>query len=83
MTPTKKPVENIEGKGENAGLPAFSPFPTIFCYLPKANFKFSVAFIRLSANALDQSKNFVVWLRIKQQRLVPSFDFLGKVTPFW
>ena len=22
--------ENIVGKGENAGLPAFSPFPTIF-----------------------------------------------------
>ena len=23
-------VENIVGKGEKAGLPAFSPFPTIF-----------------------------------------------------
>ena len=23
-------VENIMGKGENAGIPAFSPFPTIF-----------------------------------------------------
>ena len=23
-------VENIMGKGENVGLPAFSPFPTIF-----------------------------------------------------
>ena len=23
-------VENIVGKGENAGLPAFSPFPTMF-----------------------------------------------------
>ena len=23
-------VENTVGKGENAGLPAFSPFPTVF-----------------------------------------------------
>ena len=23
-------IENIVGKGENAGLPAFSPFPTMF-----------------------------------------------------
>ena len=23
-------VENIVGKGENAGYPAFSPFPTMF-----------------------------------------------------
>ena len=28
-------VENIEGKGENAGQPAFSPFPAMF---PKAFF---------------------------------------------
>ena len=24
-------VEYIVGKGENAGLPSFSPFPTMFC----------------------------------------------------
>ena len=42
--------ENILGKGENAGKPAFSPFP--LCFLPfpkKTNFNFSVTFILLSA----------------------------------
>ena len=52
MTLKKKPFENIEGKGENAGSQHFSLFPTMFSTLPQQNFNFS------SANAfnLDQFK---------------------------
>ena len=41
--------------------------PTIFSTLPKINFSFSVMFILSSATAfnLEQSKNFVVWEKIK------------------
>ena len=30
----KEPFETILGKGENAGKPAFSPFPKMFSILP-------------------------------------------------
>ena len=54
-TLTKRPFENIMGKGENGGkcwLAPFSPFPIIFSTHPKT-------FNLSSANAfnLDQSKN--------------------------
>ena len=53
-----KTLENIVGKGENAGLPAFFSFPPMFSTLPKTNFNFSLTFILSSANALnlDQSQ---------------------------
>ena len=37
-------LQNIVGKGENAGLPAFSPFPTMFSILFRKRFDFSVVF---------------------------------------
>ena len=40
MTLYKRPFENILGKGENAGKPTFSPFPTMFSTLHKINFNF-------------------------------------------
>ena len=50
----KKPFENIEGKGENAGNQHFLLFST----LPKTNLNFSATVNLPSANAfnLDQSK---------------------------
>ena len=48
-----KPFENIVGKEENAGKPAFSSFPTMFSSLPNTNFQFSVTFILSSANAFN------------------------------
>ena len=39
------PFENIVGKRENAENHPFSPFPTMFCTLPRTNFKFLFAFI--------------------------------------
>ena len=52
-------VENIVGKGENAG---FSPFPTMFSTLSKTNFNFSAKSNLSSANTinafnLDMCKN--------------------------
>ena len=63
----KKPFENIEGKGENAGNQHFFPFPTVFSTLPRTNFHFSVTFILSSANAfnLDQSKNLLFGKKLK------------------
>ena len=60
MTLKKKPLENIVGKGENAGNQHFLLFPQCFPSIhPQKNFCFSVTFILSSANAfnLDQSKN--------------------------
>ena len=55
----EKAFENILRKGENAGNPAFSPFPTMFSTCSRINFNFSVTFILSSTNAfnLEQSKN--------------------------
>ena len=33
-------VENILGKGENAGYQHFFPFPKMFSMFPRTNFKF-------------------------------------------
>ena len=56
--PRKKPLENIVGKGENAGNQHFLLFPTLFSTLSKTNFKFLFTFILSPADAfnLDQSK---------------------------
>ena len=40
MTLKKKPLENIAGKGENAGIQHFLLFRTIFSILSKTNFNF-------------------------------------------
>ena len=58
MTLYKKYLENIVGKGENAGNQHFLLFPTMFSTLSPKKFNFSVTFILLSANAfnLDRSK---------------------------
>ena len=60
MTVTKRPFENIEGKGENAGNQHFLlfAFPTMFPTHPITNLYFSITFNLSSANAfnLDQSK---------------------------
>ena len=48
-----EPFENIVGKEENAGKPAFSSFPTTFSTFLKTNFNFRVTFILLSANAFN------------------------------
>ena len=41
------------GKGENAGIPAFSPFPIMFSTLPRKKFDILVSTILLSAIALN------------------------------
>ena len=53
----------IAGKGENAGYPAFSPFPSMFSTLCKTSSNFLFKFILLFANAfnLDQCFFFFVW----------------------
>ena len=57
MTYRKKPFENIEGKGENAGNQHFILFPQCFLPSPKTNFDLSLTFILSSGDAfnLDQS----------------------------
>ena len=56
----KNPLENIVGKGENAGYQHFLLFPQYFPYFPtQISIVFSLTFILLSASAfnLDKSKN--------------------------
>ena len=45
-------------KGNDAGKPVFSPYPTMFSNLPKTNLNFSVKVISTSANdfSLDKSR---------------------------
>ena len=57
LTLRKTPLENIVGKGENAGKPAFSPFPTMFSTVSKTNFDFSVTYNLLSANAFNLDRS--------------------------
>ena len=57
--PEKVALGNIVGKGENAG-DQHSPLPTIFSTLPPKNFIFLVAFILLSANALNLNKSKIL-----------------------
>ena len=52
----QKPFENIEGKGENAGIQHFLLFPTIFSTFSSTNFNFSVTLILSSANAFNLGK---------------------------
>ena len=58
--------ENIVGKGENAGLPAFSPYPTITSTLSDTETLILQAFNLLSANALNLAQpgklSFDNWL---------------------
>ena len=54
------PLENVVGKGENAGNPAFSPFPTMFSTLPGTNLNFSVTFSLLSANVSNFNKSKIL-----------------------
>ena len=59
----KKPLENIVGKGENAGNQHFFPYPTMFSNLSilyKTNFKFPVTFILSYANAFDLDKPHIL-----------------------
>ena len=64
----KKPFENIEGNGENAGNQNFFPFPSVF-YPSQDKFSFfsHINFILSSANAfnLDQSKNLLFGKKLK------------------
>ena len=53
MTLNKNSFENIVGKKRKCWKPAFSPFPTMFSILRYINFKFSITFILLSANAFN------------------------------
>ena len=55
--------------GENAGNQHFLLFPTMFSIDPKANFKFSLASILASANALnlDEGKFFWFWKGLKRR----------------
>ena len=55
MIPEKKPVENIVGKGENAGNQHFSPFPTVFFTVSKTEIIILVIFI-LSSKLLSFGK---------------------------
>ena len=62
----KKPLENIVGKGENAGNQHFLLFTQCFLLFLKQISIFDSHLSLLSANAssLDQSKDFVVWYRV-------------------
>ena len=54
MTWSEKLLDNIVGKGENAGNQHFLLFPQCFLHFPKQNsFFFSLTFVLLSANALN------------------------------
>ena len=73
MTPKKKPLENIGGKGENAGNQHFLLFPQ--CFLDQPTFDLS------SANALNlvMSKNLSFGKELKSEctklstLLLPSY----------
>ena len=51
MTLKKKVLENIVGKGGNAGKQHFLLFPTMFSTYPKTNYNFLVTFMLSSTNA--------------------------------
>ena len=53
----KKSVENIVGKGENAGYAAFSPFPTMFTTLLRREIVILATVDLSSAYALDLVKS--------------------------
>ena len=76
MTLRKKAFENIVGNGENAGTPAFSPFPACFSTLPDSNFSLWVTFILLSANALNLDRSGI-WLLGKEVNF-PYFDHVKR-----
>ena len=53
MALKKKALENTVGKGENAGKPAFSPFPMVFYTLPKREIVILATYSLSSANAFN------------------------------
>ena len=53
MTLSKKPFENIVGKGENAGIQHFLLFPQCFRPFPKHISTFQSHLFFLSANAFN------------------------------
>ena len=55
--PGKKAIENIVGKGENAGKQHFLLFPQCFYTLSQTNFSISATFKFSSANALNLDKS--------------------------
>ena len=57
MTPTKKPFENIVGKGENIGNQHFLLFPQCFQPFTKQFSNFHLCLSSAHASNLDQSKN--------------------------
>ena len=60
LTPLrKKPLENIVGRGENAGNYHFLLFPQS-SYPSQTNFKFLVSFILSSANAFNLNKSIIL-----------------------
>ena len=60
--PKKGASESIVEKGENAGKPTFSPFPTIFSTHQKTNFNFQLhLFCRLQLRPIETCLKFVVW----------------------
>ena len=61
----KKPLENIVGKGENAGYQHFLLFPTMFSTLPK---QISVIYSHL----LCRLQMRLIWTGLKIYRLVKS-----------
>ena len=56
MTLTKRPFEDIVGKGEKWWSPAFSPFLTMFSTLSKTKTIILSTFIVYNAFNLNQSK---------------------------
>ena len=61
-------------KGENAGNPAFSPFPTMFFYFPNTGFSFSVTVtsILLFANAFNFNHSKIL---LFDTVLIPSYIY--------
>ena len=64
-------IEKIEGKGENGGKQAFSPFLTIYFTFLITNFNFGVMFLQ-SANAFnfDTSQIFCFKKQYKRTTMV-------------
>ena len=73
----KKPFEKTVEKGENAGNPAFSCFPTVFSTLTKTKIIVFSTSILSSANAfnLDQSKILSFAKKLKNPSVLVTHSF--------
>ena len=80
MTLGKKPLENIVGKGENAGNQHFLLFPQCFLLFPIQILIFqSPLFCHLQVLSIWTSLNFAVWERVKDKH----FLFTVNISAVW